>query len=312
MSHIASMHDMSGVHRLALYASRSCAPKQWDLATFAAAISKSRLQGVQLSLSELGRDSAEQKESSTALMALGLSLIVDIQSLPCSTSFRNGNDNNIVNYINAFESQLLSVDALDNVVTHINCCHSGDHLWDIATAAEYLGNILPLSAQYLENHPHIGRCGREVDIMGGSPPHLTGISHMTGVGILNTLEQTHELLEILPPLRMTMAADIQNSVLSDDGNTNKDYAISMFKAEFTPHFDHICWGGAAAKNSEILWKQVWSRKATRGVEEMSVTLDVPKAVDIHCCTEQGESLPSEILELANVVQSSFDDWKTKR
>ena len=292
---------MSKVQQLALYASRSCAPKEWSLLTFAAALSKCRLQGIHFSLLDLGRDDAEHRESADVIKQAGLRLVVDISSLlPITKRSEHGN---IVDHIQTFELHLTAIGALGDVVTHINCCHSGYHFLDITTAAEYLGNILPLSAQFFEEHPYIGQYGWEVDIMGGSPNHLTGISHQTGVGILKFPEQTCELLEILPPLYLTMGTDDfdrQNLVFGDTRT------LSSFEAEFVPHLDHII-ADASANNNELLWKQVWSRKATRNVEEMSVTLDLHRAIDILGCAEDGESLAPEVLELAATTQRSFGD-----
>lgn len=337
---------MADVPRLALYASRSCAPRQWHLPTFATAIQKSGLRGVELSLPDLGRDAVEQRESADAIKTAGLHLIVNVSSLRCSSSRSHSSATSAgyhsrpldtpSDHLKTFESQLTSISALGDVVTHINCNESGDNRWDISAASEYLADVLPLSSKFLEDNPHIGRYGREVDIMGGSPHHLTGISHEMGGGILYCPDQTRESLEILPPLRMTL--DISNwysSMFCDVGGISHDDTEAI-KVEIIPHIDHIHIGArilslmesaanppsdngkdevetAILNYQKTLWNQVWSRKATRGVEEMSITIDAPTTICLDVAKEHNkELLPSVAHGAAKYIQQSFEDWKTGR
>jgi len=85
-----------------------------------------------------------------------------------------------------FELELKKISALGEVVSHINCRKIGDYRWDEATSIQYFSDILSFPAEFLEDHPYIGRFGREVDVMGGSPHHFTGISYQAcGSGVLN-------------------------------------------------------------------------------------------------------------------------------
>lgn len=308
--------------RLAVFASRSSAPRQWDLPTFVDAAKASGFAGVEMSLADLldggGGDDMKLKASADAIRSQGLQLIVNISSVPSITSTIIPSP---LDHVRTFESKLHHVSALGDVVSHINCTESGDNRWDVATAAEYLGEVLPLSAQFLEDHPHIGQYGRETDIMGGSPHHLTGISHETNaLGILHHPDLVRDLMEILPPIRIT--SDIQQwhdvkgyqwgidrNAIRGNSSGNDSEAL---KVEIVPHVDHIRAGmigetlspDAIAPHKE-LWRFVWSRKAKRAVEQVTITCDtttIDAVIEDNLLWEQTK-------EAADCIRSSYDDWK---
>mmetsp|Transcript_28852 Transcript_28852/g.60921 ORF Transcript_28852/g.60921 Transcript_28852/m.60921 type:complete len:112 (-) Transcript_28852:15-350(-) len=65
------------------------------------------------------------------------------------------------------------------------------------------------------------------------------------------------------------------------------------------------------KRHQILWNQVWSRKAHRGVEEMSIAVDA-RFTGYHDVAREddGETLSLEAQEAAKCIQQSFEDWKS--
>ena len=310
--------------RLAVFASRSSAPRQWDLPTFVDAVKASGFAGVEMSLADLTRsDDMKQKALGDAISSQGLQLIVNISSVPSISTTTTPSP---LDHVKTFESQLHGVSALGNVVSHINCTESGDNRWDVATSAEYLGEVLPLSAQFLEGHPHIGRYGRETDIMGGSPHHLTGISHETNArGMLHRPNVVLDLMEILPPIRIT--SDIQqwhdvcgyqwgfgtNAIRGDDSSEELEALI-------VPHVDHIrasMMGGTLAPDDAIapheeLWRFVWNRKATRGVEQVMITPMITP--ELHTSSASDDAAEDSLLweqakEAADYIRRSYDDWK---
>lgn len=316
---------MLHVPRLAVFASRSSAPRQWDLPTFVDAAKASGFAGVEISLADLlGGNHMKQKALADAIKSQGLQLILNISSVPSITSATPASP---LHHVRIFESQLHRVSALGDVVSQINCTESGDNRWDVATSAEYLGEVLPLSAQFLEENPHIGQYGRETDIMGGSPHHLTGISHETNArGMLHHPDVVRDLIEILPPIRIT--SDIQQwhdicgyqwgfgrNEKCEDGC---DEELEALKVEIVPHVDHI----RASMNGETLaivpddaiapqeqlWRFVWSRKTKRGVEQVTITPDLHtgSACDV---ASEGNKFWEQTKEAADCIRRSYDDWK---
>lgn len=315
--------------RLAVFASRSSAPRPWDLPTFVDAAKASGFAGIEVSLADLLGDVSgdmKQKASADSISSQGLQLIVNISSVPSSTSATPPSS---LDHVRTFESQLQHVSALGDVVSHINCTESGDNRWDVATSAEYLGEVLPLSAQFLEDHPHIGQYGRETDIMGGSPHHLTGISHETNSrGMLHHPDVVRDLMEILPPIRIT--SDIQqwhdvcgyqwgfgrNAVRGDDS----DEELEALRVEIVPHVDHIRASmigenlvpddDAIAPHKE-LWRFVWSRKAKRGVEQVTITPDLHTSSASNIAGE-GNLLWEQTKEATDFIRRSYNGWKESR
>ena len=301
--------------RLAIFASRSSAPRRWDLPTFADVAKASGFAGVEMALADLGRDEIEQRASADAIRSSDLQLIVDLSSAPSITSTSTTQSlSSPLDHARAFESQLRRISALGDVVSHVNCTQSGDSRWDVATSAEYLGEVLPLSAQFLEDHPYIGRYGRETDIMGGSPHHLTGISHETNArGVLHHPDAVRELMEILPPIRIT--SDIQQWHDScgyqwgfgGDGDYDE---VEAHTIEIVPHIDHIRAGlgrETIAPHDE-LWKFVWGRKAKRGVEQVTITPALRGFDTNNGATEDKTTLWEQTQKVADCVRRSYDHW----
>ncbi len=304
--------------RLAIFASRSSAPGRWDLLTFVDAAKASGFAGVEMALADLGRDEIEQRASADAIRSNDLQLIVDISSAPSIASSSTARSpSSPLDHARAFESQLRRTSVLGDVVSHVNCTESGDICWDVATSAEYLGEVLPLSAQFLEDHPHIGRYGRETDIMGGSPHHLTGISHETnGRGVLHHPDAVRELMEILPPIRIT--SDIQQwhdscgyqwGFGGDAAMVGDDDEEEALAIEIVPHIDHIRAGlgrETVAPHDE-LWKFVWGRKAKRGVEQVTITPAL-RVFDTNNGAAEDKTLWEQTQKVADCVRRSFDLW----
>jgi len=115
----------------------------------------------------------------------------------------------------------------------------------------------------------------------------------------------------------------------DKGSDDHAEAIQL---EIIPHIDHIRASigsfaesttntTSASKKAEevptilkrhqILWNQVWSRKAHRGVEEMSIAVDA-RFTGYHDVAREddGETLSLEAQEAAKCIQQSFEDWKS--
>ena len=255
--------------------------------------------------------------------------------------------------VKAFEKQLLAISDLGGVVAHINCrgfgstshnkscCSSNrnpsfhedreDSLqrksapWDEQTTLDYLLDVLPLSAKFLEDHPHIGKSGNETDVMGGSPHHLTGISHETTVrgsfgsdddgrvcdaGMLHHPSAVRYLLEVIPPLRLTMNLSAWHDVCGypwglQQQNPDNDEAEAL-SVEIVPHIDLIRTRTSlfpetkqkSTSNDSVspqvdhddnsncsvqtinhhcvhqtMWEDVWTRKTNRGVERLLMTLE---------------------------------------
>eukprot|EP00536_Pseudo-nitzschia_multiseries_P019324 jgi/Psemu1/60089/gm1.60089_g len=314
--------------------------------------------GVEASLLELGSDSAERRESCEALRSANLELIVDIDaSIPASkinstataptvSSPSSSSSRFVRDRVRSFESQLDAVSDLGTVVSHINCrerehehndpgtaTQSSGHTdtntdkntakprssyWNEDAALNYLVHALPLSARFLEDHPHVGRNGNETDVMGGSPPHLTGISHEITTrsqsrGMLDRPGTIRNLLEVLPPIRLSMDDAVLATVYScryhpsfgrvndrscDGDSVEEDEAkAEAFSLEILPHIDLVrttpgrisslsplsseTKDGAVLSASAVephthassVWKEVWARKASRGVNQVFMILD---------------------------------------
>ena len=327
--------------RLALYAFRSSAPKQWDLTKFVNAIKDasgcagcdSLFTGVQMSLSDIIQQHHEEEttieEFHDVIRRNNLRLIVDLDgNFDASSSEKHNNDvlrKPPLEYLKSFEMQLNQIShRLGDIVSHINFYNSGDHRWDdITTSIEYLSDVLAMSAQFLEDHPNIGKNGRETDIMGGTPNHLIGISHQTcGKGVFNTPEKTRQLLEILPPVRLT--SDISNwsnhrweSTTRHEESDDRDSSSSTeFQIEIVPHIDHIHLNYGLNSGNEASFdvmsevdvlNHVWTRKTFRGVTEISVTpyCDSPKTN-----SDDDEDLASwnSTIEAAAQIKSKFESW----
>jgi hypothetical protein len=271
--------------------------------------------GVEASLRDLGADGVEREESAHRIQEYGLELLVNLDVY--------GNANIQTNppamagsLVESFENQLAAISNLGDVVTHVNCRTfvtsnkgSSPDTWDDERKMDYFLQVLPLSATFLEDHPHIGRNGNETDIMGGSPDHLTGISHETTIATngLHHPDATRYILEVIPPLRLTMdllswqraCGYAWGSSNDDDDDDNEAETLSI---EIAPHIDLIrtntslfstCRSNSktsatqGSNDDEIdsvnydhylrthqsLWEYVWTRKANRGVEQLFVTLD---------------------------------------
>ena len=316
MIEMAVSSEAPMIPRLAIFASRSSVPRSWDLPSFVDAAKTSGFAGVEMALAELGRDEIEQRASADAIRSSDLQLIVDISSAPSITSSTTQSLSSPLDHARVFESQLRGISALGDVVSHVNCTQSGDNRWDVATSAEYLGEVLPLSAQFLEDHPYIGRRGRETDIMGGSPHHLTGVSHETNArGVLHHPDTVRELMEILPPIRIT--SDIQQWHDSCgyqwgfggdamDGDDDEEEAL---RVEIVPHIDHIRAGlgrETVAPHDE-LWKFVWGRKAKRGVEQVTITPAL-RVIDTSDGAAEDKTLWEQTQKVADCIRRSYDHW----
>ena len=311
--------------RLAVFASRSSAPRQWDLPSFVDAAKASGFSGIEISLADLGDNDDEMKllASVDAIRSKELQLIVNISSAPTITT---ATPPSTLEHVQAFESQLHRVTTLGDVVLHINCTESGDNRWDVATSAEYLGEVLPLSAQFLEANPHIGRYGRETDIMGGSPHHLTGISHETNCrGVLHHPNVARDLMEIFPPIRITSdihqwhnACGYQWGFGGGDAEhvdrCSGDDELEALKVEVVPHIDYIRASmiGKTLESDAIaphtdLWRLVWSRKAKRGVDQTIITPDF-RIVGAHDVCGDDWLVWEQTKEAADYIRRSYDDW----
>ena len=316
--------------RLAIFVSRSSAPRQWDLATFADVSKVSGFAGLELSLADLDINEDDdvmmkQKASADAINSQGLQLIVNISSVPSITSTTPSSP---LDHVRTFESQLNLVSDLGDVVSHVNCTESGDNRWSVATSAEYLGEVLPLSAQFLEDHPHIGRYGRETDIMGGSPHHLTGISHETNaVGMLHHPDVVRDLMEILPPMRI--ASDIQcwhdvcgyqwgfhgDDAKCPDNNGVGCDELEALRTDIVPHVDHLrarmigkTLAPEAIAPHEELWRFIWSRKAMRDVDQVTITPDLPVGDAGGGVVGENNLRWERTKEAADCIRRTYDDW----
>jgi hypothetical protein len=302
--------------------------------------------GVEASLADLGRDGTEQRESAELIQKSGLELLVNIDvndnvnvddnvdaTTICSAVVSSSSSSRrALEFVKSFESQLRAVSNLGGVVSHVNCRGSDSDCnysaaqqsvlwWDEDKTLEYLLEVLPLSAQFLEDHPYIGRNGNETDVMGGSPHHLIGISHENigrsdmgngigngnGNGMLHHPAIARNLLEVVPPLRLTMdlsswhedcgfpwGSSVNNNNNNGDDDDDDDDEAEALSVEIVPHIDlirtktsllSICDNNnnnndnnnpadndRYRRTHQSLWEDVWTRKANRGVEQLFMTL----------------------------------------
>lgn len=310
--------------------------------------------GVEASLTELGNDAFERNESVGLLRSAGLNLIVNMNGSSRNTNTAS-NSVSISDRIKLFESQLQDISDLGEIVAHINCREGsfyssgsgyhnmGSKVPSEESALDYLLEVLPLSAQFLENHPYIGKAGNETDVMGGSPPHLTGISHETAGGILYHPRITRHLLEVLPPLRLTMNLSSWHDACGyswgfHDG-IEEDEAEAL-SAEILPHIDlirtkmdllsnHVIDNGVAPEAGfqsqgdphsllqmhKCLWKGVWARKAARGVEQIFMSLENDYAgfginMDSHCEDKDSHCRQDQLEVSARCIHEIFKSWST--
>ncbi|VEU43348.1 unnamed protein product [Pseudo-nitzschia multistriata] len=306
--------------------------------------------GVEVSLRDLGADDAERAASVDLLARAGFDAVVRIDTSIHPSGVRSASrsaaamaSRSVSDHLESFARQLEAVSGLGGGVAHVtvDCrggCDSGDaghrrnravpFVWNEDTALEYVLGAVPLSARFLEDHPFIGERGNETDGMGGSPSHLTGITHeyydasnatATTTGnaggsrvLLNNLDITRHLLEILPPLRLSMddasgrhPYHRDSSAMTNEGtNDNHGDEAEAFCLEVLPHIDLIRTKAAAApiappasldqprkdRNASAsetttdtafcipphrasLWKDLWTRKEARGVQEVAMILE---------------------------------------
>ena len=344
MLNIATLakNAMSVLPRLAIFASRSATPKRWDFTKFVeqVAANSSLFAGIEISLPDLGADEVEHNASVNFLQSQDLQLVADISSTN-DVAITDFTQQSPSHHIKAFESQLHHISKLGDTVKHINLTKSGLEEWDITTAAEYLAEVLALSAQFLEDHPHMGRYGRETDIMGGSPHHLTGITHETNKkGILYHPHRAVQLMEILPPLRIT-ASNIQQwrepcgyrwgfAGGGNENNDTDDDGSKTLKVDIVPHIDHIRAsiidniGESSSLDRNILaaneelWGYVWDRKAKRGVEQVMITPDLScgemttRRSSISGANDGGANrdnlLWGQTIKAAESIRRSYAEW----
>lgn len=336
------------------------------------------ISGIEASLADLGSDGEERKESAKMLRNSGLDLVVTIDvdididtNNNCKTQASQVSDS-----VKSFESQLSAISDLGDVVAHINCCNSwiiqksnsssrglsniDDTVHQILrgneeqAALEYLLDVLPLSAQFLEDHSSIGRNGNETDIMGGSPHHLTGISHETTgtgrhidgsvIGMLKHPDITRHLLEVVPPLRLTMdLSSWQDSCGYSWGSRNRnggdDDEAEALALEIVPHVDLIRvlpWSLLSMMNENrskqnydaylrthmSLWEDVWTRKAARGVGQTFMvmhedcgtaanrTMEAEYGGSSSCHENEYQMVLRGLEESALYVHECYDRWSS--
>ncbi|GFH59614.1 predicted protein [Chaetoceros tenuissimus] len=264
--------------------------------------------GIQAPLSHLSQKKDLQMNLRTELQQQDLKLIVDIQ----------------LKSIDNFNLQLDQISSLGNIVTHINCkpCFEQHEISKKSLSKEnieFYSDVLSTSAQFLEEHSYIGKYGRETDIMGNSPHHLTGISHdILQPGIFGTPSLTRDMLEVLPPFRLTASIwewyrDCMywghDGVVCDGEDTEE-----VLEVEIVPHLDHIhvLYGNDLKEECKVaqreLWSKVWSRKATRNVEEVSIT---PYILGGDICREDADDgvLWNEMLKAKKEIENSYELWR---
>ena len=279
--------------------------------------------GVEVSIEDLGADGTERRESAQLIQESGFDLLVNVDiNRDGKIGMENigaGSSSSISSkMVQSFASHLVKVSDLGDIVSHINFRSFGTRrvrraeatnnltqMWDDDVALEYLLDVLPLSAQFLEDHPYIGNRGNEIDVMGGSPDHLTGISHETtafrhnidsvesnDIGILHNPTIVRHLLETIPPLRLTMDLSSWHDVHGYPWgySTDVDEAEAL-SVEIVPHIDLIrtrtsllsdCYTNKKVNSTrsdqflrthQSMWKEVWTRKTNRGVKEVYMTVE---------------------------------------
>ena len=285
--------------------------------------------GVEASLDHLGADGVEQKETCQMIQEHGLEVLINLD-IPNESNQQSNTD-----LVRSFESQLITIANFGIPIAHINCKSIGNS-WHEQSALDYLLEILPLSAEFLEAHPHIGKDGNETDIMGGAPNHLTGISHQTR-GMLRHPRVVREVLEIIPPLRLTMDLSrwhqecgyAWGSSDKDGGNENEEEVLSI---EIVPHIDLIrtktlllsqiyknALDGGLVDNdpylrtNQFLWEAVWARKGKRGVKQLYIALDdATNEIGQYNSSENEEYLSriDRLADAATTIHQYYDDWST--
>ena len=262
--------------------------------------------GVEASLEELGVDMVEQRESANILQEEGMELLVNVNVL----------GNNASECVHSFESQLSAISNLGKAVAHINCRTYGTMVQD--GALDYLLDVLPLSAKFLEDHSHIGKDGNETDIMGGAPDHLTGISHETNsAGMFHHPDVTRYLLEVVPPLRLTMNLSSWHEACGQPWGFNDcGEEAEALSAEIVPHIDLIQTNidnYQYLQAQQSLWETVWTRKANRGVEQLYMTLELDdhdSSESNNCDENESSSKIKRLTDAANSIHEFYNDWST--
>lgn len=262
--------------------------------------------GVEASLHELGVDPVEQIESSKVIQEVGLELLVNV----------NVRGKNASECVRSFESQLSAIPNLGEGVAHINCRTHG--IVDQDMVLDYLLYALPLSAEFLEDHSHIGKDGNETDIMGGAPHHLTGISHETNrAGMFYHPDATRYLLEVVPPLRLTMNLSSWHEACGHPwGSKDSQDEAEALSVEIVPHIDLIRTTIDRFQyhtTHRFLWETVWTRKANRGVEQLYMTLDIDDHDSFEskiCDEKESSSKLKRLTDAANGIHEFYSDWST--
>ena len=146
--------------------------------------------------------------------------------------------------------------------------------WSRDEALAYLDGALPLSATFLERHPHLGASSRESDTFGGRPVHLHGVSHACtssdwGVGPL----PAGEACDVYPILRLSL----------DPRDARREHEARRAPFREHEHVDHLTLRPSAAALEMLprYWRAVravMDLKARRGAELMPVSVPMQVAV----------------------------------
>jgi len=284
--------------------------------------------GVEMSLADLGADAAARRGTADLIESHGLRLILGLYTSwdDYEGPWRPSTPHQ---HCAQLEQQLRAASGLGTVVTHMNL-HGGCDSWDERAQASYWNDALPLVSAFLEEHQHVGAAGREADVFGSRPTHLTGASHETHRGrILHHPYATLRALEAYPPLRLT--ADLSHWHVVAERLVGTDDAAEAAEVHESVafHVDHIHAriGGtqspqlpahppahpeaaserdAATACHVAFWKAVWSHKAARGVVEVSATPEYGPFP--YQATGGAPELWEQTMAAGELVRAAFAEW----
>mmetsp|Transcript_26739 Transcript_26739/g.40613 ORF Transcript_26739/g.40613 Transcript_26739/m.40613 type:complete len:287 (-) Transcript_26739:137-997(-) len=165
--------------------------------------------------------------------------MLDSLSSQLSAAQRNNNINNVL--------ELLMIRA--------------PHLHDINSALSYIGEILPLTAQFLEEHPTVGRkYGRRNAHGNILDDHVIGACHRLPFSI----PELAMVSDVFLPTRLALGVENVCHVSADDHSTNEVYDLETV----VQNTDLLCLDNL--NQHSVLWKEVWRAQLLDGAKETYV------------------------------------------
>lgn len=166
---------------------------------------------------------------------------------------------------------------------------------------DYLSDILPVAAQFMETHPTIGQSKGERNAHGNPiDNHVLGVCHR--LSLLQRLEDNNaepnsnddrllqqilDILDVLPPTRLSLdesSLKILETSILNNGKGNGDAWDIEPLIQGIDHFDISRWKPSDTVNHEThgLYRQVWQWQKEVRVKETYVSCDdKPSAISLN-------------------------------